>query len=98
MTTIANHTTTTTLLSQLQHQHPFLDALQKHQVSAEVMHVDHYRVKQGVAVCTNYIILVKPKEEEIHIKVDVTTRSIPPPAFEPFMMSKTYKAFQMLLW
>ncbi|KAL7571946.1 hypothetical protein ACA910_006576 [Epithemia clementina (nom. ined.)] len=99
MTTITDHINNTTTnddrfsqqQEQQQQQQPFLDALQKHQVSAEVMHVDHYRVKRGVAVRTDYIILVKPQE----VKVEAAT-SIPPPAFEPFMMSKTYKAFRTL--
>ena len=65
---------------------PFLEALRKHHVSAQVMHADHYRVKRGVAVRTDYIVMIQPKDSgEIVLTGD---------EFDPFMISKTYKAFR----
>lgn len=62
---------------------PLLDALRKLQVVASVMHLDHYSVKGGVAIDTDFIILIRHQpqtEEEV--------------LFEPFMVSKTYHEFR----
>ena len=74
-------------MSDEKEQNPFLQCLQQHNVMAEVTHVDHYRVKRGVAVRTDYIILVQPKESS-------STGSGGTGTFDPFYLSKTYKAFR----
>jgi hypothetical protein len=58
-------------------------ALTDHQVAAEVIDLDHYRIRGGMAVETDYIIKVKPKEASTIL-------------FEKFTLSKTYSSFRTL--
>jgi hypothetical protein len=39
---------------------PLLQALADHKVAASVVDLDHYRIQGGLAVETDYIILVEP--------------------------------------
>lgn len=62
---------------------PLLTALVQHRVKAEVIDLDHYRIRGGMAVETDYIIRVSPTEEPKR-----------GPQFEAFTLSKTYSAFR----
>ena len=42
---------------------PLLQALADHKVTASVVDLDHYRIQGGLAVETDYIILVEPTGE-----------------------------------
>jgi hypothetical protein len=57
-------------------------ALTDHQVSAEVVDLDHYRIRGGMAVETDYILKVEPKTASA--------------TFERFTLSKTYSSFRTL--
>lgn len=63
----------------------FVAAMQAQNVHAEVVDFDHYRIHGGMAVETDYIISVKPKESS-----DLSI------AFEEFKISKTYRAFRSM--
>ena len=62
-------------------------ALLEKRVKAEVVDLDHYRIRGGMAVETDYIIRVEP-----------TGKPSKPndPQFESFTLSKTYNAFRTL--
>lgn len=60
-------------------------ALMGHNVSAQVVDLDHYRIRGGMAVETDYIIRVEP-----------TVESVNGPKFERFTLSKTYSSFRTL--
>jgi hypothetical protein len=65
---------------------PLLLALMDKRVMAEVVDLDHYRIRGGMAVETDYIIRVEPT-------------SAPrgrDPQIEPFTLSKSYSAFRTL--
>lgn len=62
----------------------FMMALSDHQVSAQVVDLDYYRIRGGMAVDTDYIIRVEPKEGSTG------------PSFESFTLSKTYSSFRSL--
>jgi hypothetical protein len=40
-------------------------SLMKRNVEAHVVDLDYYRIRGGMAVETDYIILVKPKDEKV---------------------------------
>ncbi|KAL3897969.1 MAG: hypothetical protein SGARI_006789, partial [Bacillariaceae sp.] len=58
-------------------------ALGDHTVYAQVVDLDHYRIRGGMACDTDYIIRVEPKEGSNA-------------SFESFTLSKTYSAFRTL--
>ncbi|GAX22875.1 hypothetical protein FisN_24Lh162 [Fistulifera solaris] len=60
---------------------PLQIALEKSQVKAQVVACDHYRIHGGLAVESDFIVLVYPKEPEL---------------FASFALSKTYSAFRSL--
>lgn len=60
-------------------------ALMGHKVSAQVVDLDHYRIRGGMAVETDYIIRVEP-----------TVEGVNGPKFERFTLSKTYSSFRTL--
>lgn len=62
---------------------PFLAALLEKRVKAEVIDLDHYRIRGGMAVETDFIIRVSPTKEPTQ-----------GPQFESFTLSKTYSAFR----
>ncbi|KAL3925502.1 MAG: hypothetical protein SGILL_000369 [Bacillariaceae sp.] len=62
----------------------FTLALSDHRVSAQVVDLDYYRIRGGMAVDTDYIIRVEPKEGSTG------------PSFETFTLSKTFSAFRSL--
>lgn len=66
---------------------PLMAALVGKRVKAEVVDVDHYRIRGGMAVETDYIIKVEP--------VGTGNRS-QVPDFEAFELSKTYSSFRTL--
>lgn len=74
-----------TSLSQLE-KSPLLLALMQKRVKADVIDLDHYRIRGGMAVETDYIIRIEP------------TKDAPrgDPQFEVFTLSKTYSAFRTL--
>ncbi|KAG7348208.1 DUF1336 domain containing protein [Nitzschia inconspicua] len=59
-------------------------ALTDHKVFAQVIDLDHYRIRGGMAVETDYIIRVEPTENGNG------------PQFESFTLSKTYSSFRTL--
>ena len=69
----------------LESENHFFLALLEKRVKAEVIDVDHYRIRGGMAVETDYIIRVSPTK-------DPTVG----PQFESFTLSKTYHAFRTL--
>ena len=65
---------------------PLMSALLEQRVSASVVDLDHYRIRGGMAVETDYIIRVQPN-----------LRVLPKdnePEFEEFLLSKTYSSFR----
>ena len=60
---------------------PLQKALEKSQVKAQVVACDHHRIHGGLAVESDFIVLVYPKEPEL---------------FDSFALSKTYSAFRSL--
>jgi hypothetical protein len=62
----------------------FLSALTQHKVFAKVVDLDHYRIRGGMAVETDYIIRVEPTEGGSG------------PQFESFILSKSYSSFRTL--
>jgi hypothetical protein len=58
-------------------------ALSDHAVFAQVIDLDHYRIRGGMACDTDYIVRVEPKEGSSA-------------SFESFTLSKTYSAFRTL--
>jgi hypothetical protein len=62
---------------------PMLRALLEKRVKAEVIDLDHYRIRGGMAVETDFIIRVSPTKEPSK-----------GPQFESFTLSKTYSAFR----
>lgn len=62
---------------------PLLKALLEKRVKAEVIDFDHYRIRGGMAVETDFIIRVSPTKEPSK-----------GPQFESFTLSKTYSAFR----
>lgn len=61
---------------------PLLIAFSDHHVSASVTELDHYRIRGGMAVETDYIVTITPLGEES--------------CFDSFTISKTYSAFRTL--
>jgi hypothetical protein len=59
-------------------------ALIDHKVVAQVVDLDHYRIRGGMAVETDYIIRVEPTEGGNG------------PQFDSFALSKTYSSFRTL--
>lgn len=68
---------------------PLLLALMDKRVTAEVIDLDHYRIRGGMAVETAYIILVEPS-------IGNSAVAGLHPEFEGFTLSKTYSAFRTL--
>lgn len=66
---------------------PLLLALMDKRVKAEIIDLDHYRIRGGMAVETDYIIRVEPTDE------DPKGNN---PQFESFNLCKTYSAFRTL--
>lgn len=62
----------------------FMMALMDHKVHAQVVDLDHYRIRGGMAVETDYIIRVEPTEGGNG------------PLFDSFSLSKTYSHFRTL--
>jgi hypothetical protein len=62
----------------------FLSALTEHKVLTRVVDLDHYRIRGGMAVETDYIIRVEPTDERNG------------PLFQSFILSKTYSSFRTL--
>ena len=85
-----------------------LKALQNHQVHAEVTDVDHFRIRGGLAVESDYIITVRPSLAIRNSKTCTQHQSSQgdsnkkqqqqqrQPLFENFELSKTYSAFRTL--
>lgn len=69
----------------LESENHFFLALLEKRVKAEVIDVDHYRIRGGMAVETDYIIRVSPTKDPAV-----------GPQFESFTLSKTYHAFRTL--
>lgn len=65
---------------------PLLVALMEKSVKAEAVDLDHFRIRGGMAVETDYIIKVEP----------IGSKSASMPEFESFTLSKTYSAFRTL--
>ena len=65
-----------------------LVAFMEKRVKAEVVDLDHFRIRGGMAVETDYIIKVEPKGDN---KLLASM-----PDFESFTLSKTYSAFRTL--
>ena len=63
-------------------------ALKDRRISAEVVDLDHYRMRGGMAVETDYIISVKPTSGPKN-----PTKN---PQIESFTLSKSYSAFRTL--
>lgn len=66
-------------------------ALTDHQVSAKVIDLDHYRIRGGMAVETDYIIRVEPS-----VSSTSSSTNAVPVQFETFTLSKTYSSFRTL--
>lgn len=66
---------------------PLLLAFMNKRVKAEVVDLDHYRIRGGMAVETDFIIRVEPTKEQPKGS---------DPQFESFTLSKTYSAFRTL--
>eukprot|EP00980_Cylindrotheca_fusiformis_P008134 scaffold1727_cov133-Cylindrotheca_fusiformis.AAC.37 len=69
--------------AKIEFETPLLRALLEKRVKAEVIDIDHYRIRGGMAVDTDFIIRVSPTKEP--------TKG---PQFESFTLSKTYSAFR----
>jgi hypothetical protein len=72
--------------NQAEETSPLLVALMGKRVKAETIDLDHFRIRGGMAVETDYIIKVEPKGN----------KSLSMPDFESFTLSKTYSAFRTL--
>mmetsp|Transcript_9611 Transcript_9611/g.19383 ORF Transcript_9611/g.19383 Transcript_9611/m.19383 type:complete len:701 (+) Transcript_9611:73-2175(+) len=77
----------------------FLEALRAHNVTAQVVDIDHYRIRGGMAVETDFIIEVssgkqqqKPPPQQQPLAGEGA--SALPPVFAPFRLAKTYTAFR----
>lgn len=84
-----------------------LKALQNHQVHAEVTAVDHFRIRGGLAVESDYIVTVQPSLAVRNSKTSSPQQQSCPgenkkpqnqqqPLFASFELSKTYSAFRAL--
>jgi Protein ENHANCED DISEASE RESISTANCE 2, C-terminal len=80
----------------LTYQNPLMECFKEHRVTAEVFECDHFRIRGGLAVETDYIITVDP----IVKSTSTTTFTISNPetevTFIPFVLSKTYSSFRTL--
>lgn len=94
--TMTTTTVTMTTSSNGVVQQPFLDALRKHRVKAEVKNTDHYRVKGGMAVQTDFIILVHQDRRRRSNPETDDGKDEEGLLFDPFMVSKTYHSFRKL--
>jgi hypothetical protein len=74
--------------NQAEEESLLLVALMEKRVKAETTDLDHFRIRGGMAVETDYIIKVEPKGTK--------STSTSKPDFEGFLLSKTYSAFRTL--
>lgn len=69
-------------------------ALTDHQVDAKVVDLDHYRIRGGMAVETDYIIRVEPSKKAASNAAAAGGNSAI--QFEGFSLSKNYSSFRTL--
>ena len=72
---------------------PLLTALMEHTAAATVVDCDHYRIRGGMAVETDYIIRVEAVARHGNGCMRKGDNVMP---FETFLLSKTYSAFRTL--
>ena len=69
-----------------------MDALRSHTVSAQVVDIDHYRIRGGMAVETDYILQISPAAPpQGDASVSSTSTVL---WFAPFRLAKTFTAFR----
>ena len=76
-----------------------LMALKAHDVTAEVVDLDHYRIHGGMAVETDYIVSVEPKSSGDAVSkgsLKKNNKNQTEDLFDAFTLSKSYSAFRTL--